>query len=74
MKTLNKVEAEWIESWTVEEAIAVNEFCTLMQDYLWRLDEIALDEHVLEREGLGDPRYVGDHEQNLELPFDDNPF
>ena len=76
MKTLNRLEREWIESWTVEEAVAVYEFCTMMQDHLWQQHELALSEHILEREGRGEPDYLRDREgeQNLDLPFDDIPF
>ena len=77
MKKLNRIEREWIESWTVEEAVAIYEFCTMMQDHLWLHHEIALSEHIFEREGRGDPSYVREQEceQNLDLPFnDDIPF
>ncbi len=76
MKKLDRIEREWIESWTVEEAVAVYEFCTMMQDHLWQQHEIALNEHILEREGRHDPDYVldQDRQQNLTLPFDDIPF
>jgi len=66
MKQLNAAETDWIESWTIEEALAIYEFCTLMQDHLWRLHEVDITERFFdtERNPFEDPRF----ESNLELP------
>jgi len=77
MRRLDRIEREWIDSWTVEEAVAVYEFCTMMQDHLWQRHEIALSEQVFERE-YGDERTGEPHdrepEHNLDLPLDEIPF
>ena len=81
MRRLNDVEHEWIDSWTVEEAVAVWEFCELMKENLWRRHGLALcDEFVAELDdedaadepddgGVG--ARDGHGEENLELPFED---
>jgi len=76
MRQLNRYEREWIDSWTVEEALAVYEFCHLMQEHLWSHHRIAFSDHVFDPEATGDSRDKGEQtqEQSLELPFDDIPF
>lgn len=76
MSQLNRYEREWIESWTVEQALAVYEFCHLMQDYLWHHHQIALSDHLFDPEATDESCHTGEQsqEQNMELPFDDIPF
>lgn len=70
---LHDKEISLIEQWSVDEAIAVYEFSTLVQDHLWRLHRYELREHLCSREDTGDPLSDEDivYLKNLQLPFDD---
>jgi len=72
MKQLNAAETDWIESWTIEEALAIYEFCMLTQDHLWRLHEIDITERFFDT--APNPYSENYIDKNLELPLDDNLF
>lgn len=75
MRKLHDTETAIIENWSVDEAIAVYEFSTLVLDHLWRLHSYELREHLYSREDTTAAEPLSEQDMaylmNLQLPLDD---
>lgn len=56
-----------IGSWSAEQAIAVYEFCTLVQEGLWRRHARALFDHLHERGEVDGPLSAEELEREVQL-------
>ena len=64
-----------LDDWTIEEALAIYDFCARMTDVLWASHGDELLERMLQRPDHGGfvLTSCAGTEENLELPFDDEP-
>ena len=65
-----------MDTWSIEQKLAVYDLCRLISESLWQHDRDALLEAMIRDDRARGFDHVDDfHNRNLELPFDDDlPF
>ena len=65
-----------MDTWSIEQKLAVYDLCRLISESLWQQDRDALLEAMIRDDRARGFEHADDfHSRNLELPFDDDlPF